>query len=144
MFRQSFDDCAGIPDRDTLCQQTLQYTYHHGQRQELGDEVLDEFGGRLGQSVEQVLHFLVAEDLVGMRLNDETEMCRNDSARIDDRVAQCLRVIALPGLDPERFHAKRGVAGRNSLDRSEHPARIDSQFTFWINDGSRRPGHPPD
>ena len=95
LFGQGLDDRAHVADRHALGEQALQDAHQRPPAAaRCGTRSSTSFGARLRQRVEQLLHFLVAEDLVGVRLDDVTQMGRDDGARIDHRVAQRLGVIA--------------------------------------------------
>src|SRR5271170_4110988 len=81
-----------------------------------------------------MLDFLVAQNLVGVALYDEAQMRGNDGARIYDGVAECLRLVACTGLDPDRIHTERRILGGNTLNRTKHPARVDGQLAIRIDD----------
>ncbi len=68
-----------------------------GERQHARHQILDQLRRGLAEAVEQLLHFLVAEDLVGVRLDDEGEMGGDHRARIDHGVAERLGMIAARG-----------------------------------------------
>src|ERR1700722_13228005 len=61
-------------------------------------------------------------------------MSGNDRARIDDGVAERLRLVARTGLDPDRIHAERRIFGGNTLNGTKHPARVDGQLAIRIDD----------
>ena len=89
-------------------QQLLEHLDHHAHRQELRHEILDELGRRLAQPIEQLLHFLVAQQFVGVRLQQVAQMGGDHAARVDDGVALRLRLLAPRLVDPDRFEPNAG------------------------------------
>src|SRR5690606_35626396 len=75
-----------------------------------------------------------AEQLVRVRLNDVREVRCDDGARVDDRVAERLRVVARGRLDPDRLHAEGGIARLDAGELAEHLARIDRKLAFRIDE----------
>jgi hypothetical protein len=57
-----------------------------------------------------LLYFFVPEQLMSVRLNHVAQVSRDDRTRIDDGVAQGLRVIARSRLDPHGLHAEGRIA----------------------------------
>ncbi len=94
MFGERLDDIADIADRHSLGEQTLEYAHDAGQRHHAGHQIFHQFRRALGELVEQMLNFFVTEQLVRMRLHDVTEMCGDDSARVDNGVAESLCMLA--------------------------------------------------
>src|SRR5258706_12864639 len=87
MVRQRFDDGEKIADPDVLSQEVLQDLLHGAEREVLWNQLLDHLRMRLGERVEQALHLLAAEELVGMAADDLREMGDDNRRRVDDRVA---------------------------------------------------------
>ena len=62
---------------------------------DLRHQVLDQPRRGLGQAIEQLLHLLVAEQFVRVRLDDVAQVRGDDGAGIDHGVAERLRLLAL-------------------------------------------------
>ena len=123
MLGQRLDDGAQIADRHALGQQALQHPHHDAQRQRLGHQILDQPRRGLGQAVEQLLHFLVTEQFVRVRLDDAAQVRGDHGAGIHHGVAERLRLLALGRLDPDRLHAERRIARLDARRLAEHAAR---------------------
>ncbi len=65
-----FDDRAHVANRHAFGQQPLQNSNDHAERQHFRHQVFDEFRRRLRQVIEEMLHFFMAQQLMGMRLHD--------------------------------------------------------------------------
>ena len=98
----SLQDGAHVADVHALFEQRLQCFLQHCQRNDLGNQVLDDFRRILADMVEQLLYFLAPEKLGGMLLHDVIQMRCDHGAGIHDGVAEHLRVFALGGFDPDR------------------------------------------
>src|SRR5690348_8689964 len=134
MLGDRLDDRTHIANWHTLRQQSLQNTHEGRQGHHARHYVLDQLRGRLRQGVEEVLNFLVTENLVRMPLDDEAQVGCDDRTRVDHRVTQCLGVIACRGLDPDRFHSEGRVLRGNTLYGSEYPSRVDRELAIRVDD----------
>ena len=104
------------------------------EREQSRRKVFDELRRVLGERVQQLLHFLVTEQLVRVALHDVAQVRRDHCARIDDREAERLRVIASRRLDPHGFHAERRIARLDARQLAEHLAGIDRELALGIDD----------
>ena len=92
-------------ERHAFGEKPLQRPHDRAERQQFRSEVFDELRRVLAECVEQLLHFFVTEQLMRVALHDVAQVRRDHRARVDDREAERLRVIARRRLDPHRFHA---------------------------------------
>ena len=97
-------------------------------------QILDQLRRGFRGDVEQLLHFLVAEQLVRVRLQEVAQVCGDDAARIDDGIAERLRVVARGRLDPDRLHAEGRILGGDALQGPEDAARVDGELTVDVDD----------
>ena len=80
-----------------------------------------------------MLHFLVAEQLIGVALQELAQVRRDDRRRIDDREAERLRVLFRGRLDPVRVEAERRVLRADADDLRGHAAGIDREIALDLN-----------
>src|SRR5882724_11004656 len=92
---------------------------------------------RLGERVEQALHLLAAEELVGMAADDLREMGDDDRRRIDDRVAGELRLLAISRRDPQRVESERRLLRRDPPERDIGTPGIDGEGVPHADLGAR-------
>jgi len=79
-----------------------------------------------------LLDLLAAWQLMGIRLDQLTEIRHYHGDRIDHRAAHGLRMISLIRIDSDRSHAERRVLDGNPSKVSEDLPEIDRQFLIRI------------
>ena len=124
---KDIDNRARIADIDPLLKKILQYALNGREGQHLGDEVLDQLRRILRNVVEQLLSFLAAEQFRSIGKYQVIEMGSDHRARVDDRVAHDVRLVAQRCLDPNGWQAKSGILGRISRQCAADSTRIDRQ-----------------
>ncbi len=95
VFRQGFGDRAQVADRDLFLQQVLQHLDDDAEFERFRRQPLDQSRRAALQYLEQFLHFLVADQLVRIVLQQLAQVSGDDRRRVDHGVAERLRVIAL-------------------------------------------------
>jgi hypothetical protein len=103
-----FDDGPHVADMHAFFEHALQHLLQGAERQQLGHQILDQLGHFLGQMIQQLLHFLTAKQFGSMRQDQMIQVRRDHCRRIDHGIAIGLRLLALPGIDPDRRQAKAG------------------------------------
>ena len=77
-----FQNGAQLPDRYALAQEQLQDLLHVAQFQRLRDQLIDRGRRRLPQFVDQMLHGIAGQELVGMLANGFAQMRGDCAARV--------------------------------------------------------------
>ncbi|AHG33440.1 hypothetical protein BBQ_3538 [Burkholderia pseudomallei MSHR511] len=127
LLGHGFDDRAHVADRHAFVEQVLQHFLQRRERDRLRHQILDERRRVLAGPLDERLHFLPAEQL-GRVLDDEmVQVRRDDGARVDDRVAVHLRLLAQRRVDPHGGQPERRVLRRRAGQRGRHLARIDRE-----------------
>ena len=124
---------ADVAHRHSIDEQLLHHLHHDTERQSTGRQVFDELRRGFREAIEQVLHFLVTEQLIGMTLQELAQVRGDDRRRIDDREAERLRVLFPGRLDPVRVEAERGVLRAHADDMRGHTAGIDREIAVDLN-----------
>src|SRR6202044_3459943 len=110
-------------------QQVLHHFDDHAHRQELRHQIFDELGRGLAQSIQQLLHFFMAQQLVGMRLQQMAQVGGDDAAGVHHRVALRLRLLSPRLVDPDGIEAEgRILGGGSGYGRPGYLTRIDGHF----------------
>ena len=127
-FGQGFHNRAHIADRHRVIEQTLQSAGQHTQRQLGGHQVFHQLGRLGGQLVQQLLHFVVAEQIGCVIAQYFIQMGGHGSSRIDYGIAQGPGMVALRRLNPHRVQAEGRFGGGRALQIAVHLAGIDRHF----------------
>ena len=125
---ERLEDGHQVADRDALAQQVLENLLDAADGQLLRHELLDHLGPRLRHGVEQLLHLLAPEQLVGVPADHLGQVGDHHRRRVDHGVAGELRPLAVLGGDPQRVEAEGGLARGDAGDRGSHRARVDGEL----------------
>ena len=87
-FRQCFGNGAHVTNRHRFVQQVLQGARHHAQRQLARHQVFDQLRRLGGQLVEQLLHFVVAEQIGCVVAQHFVQVCGHGCAGVHHGVPQ--------------------------------------------------------
>jgi hypothetical protein len=113
---------------NALLEQVVDHPGDLGKAHESGHQVLDQLRRGLGELVEQLLHTVLTDQLVGLVLEHLAEVRGNHRAAVDHRVALGLRIVALRGIDPHGVETKGGILGGDALEFAEDLPGIDRQL----------------
>ncbi len=126
-------DRADVAHRHAIDEQLLHDLDDDAERQRARRQVFDELRRGLREAIEQVLDFLVAEQLMRVALQELAQVRRDDGRGVDDRESERLRVLLRGGLDPVRVEAERGVLRADADDLRRDAARIDREIALGLN-----------
>src|SRR5579884_3503680 len=124
---ERLEDRLQVANRDALAEQVLQHLLHAAERELLGDQLLDDLRTSLGHLVEELLHFLAAEQLVRVPADHLGEVRDDHGGRVDHGVAGELRALALGGRDPEGVEPEGRLACRDPGHGRGHRAGVDGE-----------------
>ena len=124
MVGEGLDDRQKVADADVLAQQVLQHLLHLPERQLLRHQLLDDLRMALGERLEQPLHLLASEQLVGVAADQLGQVRDHHRRRVDDRVAGELRLLAVARRHPERVEPESRLLGRHAAE-ARHRRRRD-------------------
>ena len=105
-----------VANRHALLEQTLKHAMQHAERELARHDVVDERRVRLLERVDHLLHVLAAEQIGGAGLELLHQMRRDDRRRLDDDVAERLRLDAPVARDPARRHAEARIDRVDAFD----------------------------
>ena len=130
MLGERLRDRADVAHRHAIDEQLLHDLDDDAERQGAGRQILDELRRGFREAIEQVLHFLVAEQLVRVALQELAQVRRDDRRRVDDREAERLRVLLGGRLDPVRVEAERRVLRAHADDLRRDAAGVDREIAL--------------
>ncbi|KAF5029483.1 hypothetical protein DSECCO2_648130 [anaerobic digester metagenome] len=116
-----------VADGHAFLDEVLQDLLHAAERHRAGHKVFHGLGRALGQVVEQGLHFLAAQELVQVALEDFRQVRGDDRRRIDHGVAGEHGLVLLQFRHPQRGQVEGGLARLHALDAVLGVARVHGQ-----------------
>ena len=105
---ERFQDGDGIADRDPLTKEILQNTLHGSQREQFGNQILNNFGVLLGDPVQQPFGILAGIEFVGIFANGFSKMGAQNAHPVDHGVAGIAGLFGLARWNPHRRNPKCG------------------------------------
>ena len=115
MISHTFEDAHQISDRDHLGQQVLQDALNLPDVQKVRHEFVDQCRVIVLQGVDQHLHILTSQNLIGVTSNRFTQVRDHHGGCIHNRVAGHLSVSPLYFIHPGRRQLEYRFGGWNTL-----------------------------
>ena len=122
-----FDDGVDLRDRDAFGQQVLQHALDIGDRQDVGDEFLDQSRLARADAVEQFDRRGAGHQRGDLSPHDLAQMGDEDRDRVDHRTSRRPHRIGVVGSDPPCWQAEGGIGGGDAVDHWRGPLRRDGQ-----------------